>query len=57
MEVIINGVDLAAISRAAQAAIASSRDSPGLVNFVAGEFGGRLGRGLVHLRPERHGGE
>jgi formylmethanofuran--tetrahydromethanopterin N-formyltransferase len=55
MEIIINGVDLATISRATQAAIAASRDTPGLLKISAGNYGGRLGKSFVYLLPERHG--
>jgi formylmethanofuran--tetrahydromethanopterin N-formyltransferase len=54
MEIIINGVDLATISQATQAAIAASRDTPGLVKISAGNYGGRLGKSFVYLLPERH---
>ena len=51
MEVIINGRDLDAILRATQAAIAASVDTPGLVKISAGNYGGRLGKSFVYLRP------
>jgi formylmethanofuran--tetrahydromethanopterin N-formyltransferase len=51
MEVIINGKDLATIDRATQAAIAASVETPGLVRISAGNYGGRLGKSFVHLRP------
>jgi formylmethanofuran--tetrahydromethanopterin N-formyltransferase len=51
MEVIINGKDLATIDRATQAAIAASLDTSGLVRISAGNYGGRLGKSFVHLRP------
>ncbi len=53
MEVIINGHDLATISRATQAAIAASVDTPGLIKISAGNYGGRLGKSFVYLRPEK----
>jgi formylmethanofuran--tetrahydromethanopterin N-formyltransferase len=53
MEVIINGHDLATISRATQAAIAASVDTPGLVKISAGNYGGRLGKSFVYLRLEK----
>jgi formylmethanofuran--tetrahydromethanopterin N-formyltransferase len=55
MEIIINGRDLASLSRATQAAIAASVETPGLVRISAGNYGGRLGKSFVWLLPERHG--
>ena len=54
MEIILNGKDLASISRATQAAIAASVETPGLVRISAGNYGGRLGKSFVYLLPERH---
>ncbi|CAN5424913.1 formylmethanofuran--tetrahydromethanopterin N-formyltransferase [soil metagenome] len=54
MEIIINGRDLQTISRATQAAIAASRDTPGLVKISGGNYGGRLGKSFIYLRPELH---
>jgi formylmethanofuran--tetrahydromethanopterin N-formyltransferase len=51
MEVIINGKDLATIDRATQAAIAASVETPGLMRISAGNYGGRLGKSFVYLRP------
>jgi formylmethanofuran--tetrahydromethanopterin N-formyltransferase len=53
MEIIINGRDLATISQATQAAIAAAANTPGLVRISAGNYGGRLGKSFVYLRPER----
>ena len=53
MEIIINGRDLATISRATQAAIAAAVETPGLVKISAGNYGGRLGKSFIYLRPER----
>ena len=53
MEIIINGHDLEAISRATQAAIAASVDTPGLVKISAGNYGGRLGKSFIYLRPNQ----
>jgi formylmethanofuran--tetrahydromethanopterin N-formyltransferase len=53
MEIIINGRDLATISQATQAAIAAAVDTPGLIRISAGNYGGRLGKSFVYLRPER----
>ena len=53
MEIIINGRDLNAISRATQAAIGASVNTPGLLRISAGNYGGRLGKSFVYLRPEK----
>ncbi|MCL4201234.1 MAG: formylmethanofuran--tetrahydromethanopterin N-formyltransferase [Pirellulaceae bacterium] len=53
MEIIMNGRDLASISRATQAAIAASVDTPGLLRISAGNYGGRLGKSFIHLHPQR----
>jgi formylmethanofuran--tetrahydromethanopterin N-formyltransferase len=52
MEIIINGHDLAAISEATQVAIAASVETPGLIKISAGNYGGRLGKSFVYLRPK-----
>jgi formylmethanofuran--tetrahydromethanopterin N-formyltransferase len=51
VEIIINGQDLATIERATQAAIAASVETPGLMRLSAGNYGGRLGKSFVYLRP------
>ena len=51
IELIINGRDLTAIEQATQAAIQASVVTPGLVRISAGNYGGRLGKSFVHLRP------
>jgi formylmethanofuran--tetrahydromethanopterin N-formyltransferase len=53
MEIIINGRDLNAISRATQAAIGASVNTPGLIRISAGNYGGRLGKSFVYLHPEK----
>jgi formylmethanofuran--tetrahydromethanopterin N-formyltransferase len=53
MEIIMNGRDLASIARATQAAIAASVDTPGLLRISAGNYGGRLGKSLIYLHPEK----
>jgi formylmethanofuran--tetrahydromethanopterin N-formyltransferase len=54
MEIIINGHDLPTIARATQAAIAASRETPGLLKISGGNYGGRLGKSFIYLRPELH---
>ncbi|MHC4878663.1 MAG: formylmethanofuran--tetrahydromethanopterin N-formyltransferase [Planctomycetota bacterium] len=54
MEIVINGRTLDAISSATQAAIAASVETPGLVKITAGNYGGRLGKTWVWLKPELH---
>ena len=53
MEIILDGHDLPAIIRATQAAIAAAVETPGLVKISAGNYGGRLGKSFVYLRPQR----
>lgn len=54
MEIIINGRDLEAVSKSTQAAIEASVETPGLVRISAGNYGGRLGKSFIWLRPELH---
>ncbi len=56
-EIILNGRDLPTIAQATQAAIAAAVDTPGLVRISAGNYGGRLGKSFIYLRPERQAGE
>jgi formylmethanofuran--tetrahydromethanopterin N-formyltransferase len=51
MEIIMNGRDQAAIEQATRAAMLASRDHPGLLRISAGNYGGRLGKSYIHLRP------
>ena len=53
MEIIIDGRDLRSIVDATQAAIAASRESPGLLRIAAGNYGGRLGKSFIYLHPEK----
>jgi formylmethanofuran--tetrahydromethanopterin N-formyltransferase len=53
MEIIINGRDLPTLVAATQAAIAASRNAPGLLRISAGNYGGRLGKSFVYLHPEK----
>jgi formylmethanofuran--tetrahydromethanopterin N-formyltransferase len=52
-EIIINGRDLPTIAQATQAAIAASVETPELIKISAGNYGGRLGKSFVYLRPEK----
>ena len=52
-ELIINGRDLTTIAQATQAAIAACVEAPGLLKISAGNYGGRLGKSFIYLRPER----
>lgn len=54
MEIVINGSSLEAISNATQAAVQASVETPGLVKITAGNYGGRLGKSFVWLKPELH---
>src|SRR5262249_42080982 len=53
MEIIINGKNLDAISRATQAAITAAVATPGLLVVSAGNYGGRLGKSLVYPPPRQ----
>jgi formylmethanofuran--tetrahydromethanopterin N-formyltransferase len=53
MEIIMNGRDLASIVDATQAAIAAAVDTPGLLRISAGNYGGRLGKSLIYLHPDK----
>jgi formylmethanofuran--tetrahydromethanopterin N-formyltransferase len=52
-EIIINGRDLPTIVTATQAAIAAAVGTQGLVKISAGNYGGRLGKSFIYLRPEK----
>ena len=52
MEIILNGRDLETLSAATQAAIRAALDTPGLVKISAGNYGGRLGKSFIYLKPE-----
>jgi formylmethanofuran--tetrahydromethanopterin N-formyltransferase len=54
-EIIINGRDLETISAATQAAIAAAVNTPGLIKISAGNYGGRLGKSFIYLRPKPAG--
>lgn len=51
-EIIINGYDLEAVSKATQVAIDAAQSTPGLVRISAGNYGGRLGKNFIYLRPQ-----
>jgi formylmethanofuran--tetrahydromethanopterin N-formyltransferase len=53
MEIIINGRNLGEVVRATHAAIAASKDSPGLLRISAGNYGGRLGKSFIYLHSEK----
>lgn len=53
MEIIINGRDMPSIIQATQAAIQASRETPGLQMISAGNYGGKLGKSLIYLHPEK----
>lgn len=52
MEIIINGRDLETVAAATRAAIDASQNTPGLVKISAGNYGGRLGKSFIYLRPQ-----
>lgn len=53
MEIIMNGKDLQSIIDATQAAIKAAADTPGLIMISAGNYGGKLGKSLVYLHPDK----
>ena len=55
-EIIINGRDLPTIAQATQAVISGCVETPGLMKISAGNYGGRLGKGFIYLRPEQQPG-
>ncbi len=54
MEIIVNGSDLASVARACHAAVDASKSTKGLIRISAGNYGGRLGKSFIYLRPELH---
>jgi formylmethanofuran--tetrahydromethanopterin N-formyltransferase len=52
MEIVINGRNLETLSAATQAAIAAARPTPGLMRITAGNYGGRLGKSFIYLKPK-----
>ncbi len=52
MEIIINGRDLETVAAATHAAIEKSAVTAGLMKISAGNYGGRLGKSFIHLRPQ-----
>ncbi len=54
MEIIVNGTDLASVATACHQAVAAAQSTPGLVRISAGNYGGRLGKSFIYLRPELH---
>jgi formylmethanofuran--tetrahydromethanopterin N-formyltransferase len=53
MEIIINGKDLQSIINATQAAIKAATDTKGLIMISAGNYGGKLGKSLIYLHPDK----
>lgn len=53
MEIIMNGRDIESIIEATQAAIEASKDVDGLIMISAGNYGGRLGKSLIYLHPDK----
>jgi formylmethanofuran--tetrahydromethanopterin N-formyltransferase len=52
MEIVMNGSDLDCLSVATQAAIAAASTAPGIVRITAGNYGGRLGKSFIYLKPK-----
>lgn len=53
MEIIINGSDLEAVTKATDLAIAAARTTQGLIKISAGNYNGRLGKSFIYLNPEK----
>jgi formylmethanofuran--tetrahydromethanopterin N-formyltransferase len=51
IEIIINGRSLEAVRQAMYAGIRAARETPGLAGVSAGNYGGRLGKHKIPLRP------
>lgn len=51
VEIIINGRSEEEVRRAMYAGIGATREAPGLVRISAGNYGGRLGKHKIPLRP------
>lgn len=49
MEIILNGRDLDALKTATRQAIHAASETPNLIRISAGNYGGRLGKSLIHL--------
>jgi formylmethanofuran--tetrahydromethanopterin N-formyltransferase len=54
MEIVIDGGTLSAVAQATYAAIDAALEAPGLVRITAGNYGGRLGKSFIYLKPEKH---
>lgn len=54
MEIIVNGANLEVVANATYAAIEAATKVKGLVRISAGNYGGRLGKSFIYLRPELH---
>ena len=52
MEIIINGRDLETVAKATYNALESTAGLDGLAKITAGNYGGRLGKSFIYLRPE-----
>lgn len=56
MELIVDGRDLAALQEATRRAILAAAETPQLSRISAGNYGGRLGKSLIHLHELISGG-
>jgi len=52
MEIIINGHDLETVARATHNALQVTAELDGLAKITAGNYGGRLGKSFIYLRPD-----
>ena len=51
-EIIINGRDLETVKESTMRAIEAAKEVPGVVKISAGNYGGRLGKNFIYLRPQ-----
>ena len=52
MEIVYNGRDMECLRQATRAAIEAALPTPGLLRVSAGNYGGRLGKSFLYLRPQ-----
>ena len=57
MEIIVNGRDLDAVAKATYNALDATAGLDGLAKITAGNYGGRLGKSFIYLRPELQSSE
>ncbi|NOY10481.1 MAG: formylmethanofuran--tetrahydromethanopterin N-formyltransferase, partial [Archaeoglobi archaeon] len=48
-EIVINGISIEAVKEATRVGIEAATKIPGVVKITAGNYGGKLGKHLIHL--------